>query len=341
MNDGTTQRIGIIGCGDFLRIQADAIDATPGLEVVALADPAEERARAFADRWPGARVLNSADELLDADDVDIAAIFVPPWAREPLVARAAWNGKHIVTTKPLAPRIEDTTEMIEAVRAAGVTAGVIYNRSGNRQIETLKSLLDSGEFGRLALYRQDWLHHYPVWNTWALDPARNGGPFMDAMIHNLNIARYLMGRPTTAGTMFSDRLAHPDLPCADTESLQLDFADAGLAHLFISWAADLRVDDPSGNHREHIDIWYGITDQGWRITFETRHDQAGYRLAREDREEWVPLGPAPATAYSNLIARIEGRTEGLGTLASLEEAGEDIRIISQTSRQPGIRIALT
>lgn len=340
MSDTTRKRLGIIGCGDFLRIQADAIDATPGLEVVAMTDPMEEHARRFATRWPEARVLDSAETLLGAPDIDIAAIFVPPWARTPLVEQAARTGKHIVTTKPLAPQIEDGEEMIAAVREAGVTAGVVYNRSGNRRIETLKALLDSGRFGRLALYKQDWLHHYPMWNTWALDPSRNGGPFMDAMIHNLNIARYLMGRPAIAGTMFSERLAHPDLSCADTESLHLDFAEGGAAHLFISWAADLQVHDASGNHREHIDIWYAITDRGWRITAETRDGEPGYRAVREDADEWIPLGPPPATPYSDLIAAIDGAANGIGTLASLEEAAEDIRIIRLTGAHTGTRVGL-
>ena len=80
-------------------------------------------------------------------------------------------------------------------RRAKVRRGVLYGRSGDGFACMARQALASGEIGTLALYRHDWLHHYPQWNTWALDPAKNGGPFMDAMIHNLNLARYLMARP--------------------------------------------------------------------------------------------------------------------------------------------------
>ncbi len=88
------------------------------------------------------------------------------------------------------------------------------------------------------------------------------------MIHNLNLSRYLMGRPVTGATFFSEKLAHPNLTCADTEALKLQFAGNGSALLFITWAADLAVFSTDGNDREHIDIFYLVTDQGWRITKE-------------------------------------------------------------------------
>lgn len=84
--------------------------------------------------------------------------------------------------------------MTEAVEQAGVRCGVIYRRTNNPVIEAYKEIFSGGEFGKLALYKQDWLHHYPTWNRWATAPQKNGGPFMDAMLHNLNAARYLMGR---------------------------------------------------------------------------------------------------------------------------------------------------
>jgi hypothetical protein len=87
-----------------------------------------------------------------------------------------------------------------------------------------------------------YLHHDPQWNTWALDRDKNGGPFMDAMVHNLNIARYLMGRPMTACTFFSDSHAH-QLPCADTEAMKCDFADNG-ATLFDAFAAAVQAGAP-------------------------------------------------------------------------------------------------
>jgi predicted dehydrogenase len=333
-------RLGIVGCGDFLRLQEELIRQSKSLEVVAFFDPARDRAEKFAAKFPGSRVCASAEELLDDKNIDVAAIFVPPWLRKPLVCRAAQNGKHIVTTKPLASTMEDCREMERAVESAGVAAGVVYNRTGNPKAFTLRRVFDSGRFGRLTLFKQDWVHHYPQWNTWALDPKKNGGPFMDAMIHNLNAVRYLMNRAVTQGTMFSDRHSHFDLPCADTEFLKLDFVDQGAAHLFITWAADLRVDDTSGNYREHIDIWSAVTDQGWRISDEMVDGKRIMVATRHGERETIAIEPIPETSYEAMAKGIREKSDYRGTLASLAEAAEDIRIIQGTSSHIGSLVDL-
>ena len=329
-------RMGIIGCGDFLRLQEPAINKSQGIKVTALFDPAKDRSEKFAAQFLGSRVAGSPEEILDAADIDLVAIFVPPWLRKALVVHAAKNGKHIITTKPLASTIAECEEMAAAVKRAGVRFGVIYNRTTSAKTETLKKIFAGGRYGKLALFKQDWIHHYPEWNTWALDPKKNGGPFMDAMIHNLNVVRFLMGRPATRGTFFSEKHAHPDLPCADTEFLKLDFIDNGSAHLFITWAADLRVDDKSGNYREHIDIWYGVTDQGWKIDEQSIDGAKKLMATRAGVIEEIPLEPITQTSYDAIAAGLPDQDGCFGTLSSLAEAAQDIRIIRLTGAQPGV-----
>lgn len=336
--DQTTIRLGIIGCGDFLRLQAPGIQRSKGLEVAAVFDPDPLRSRKYAELL-GARTSASAQELITAADVDLVAVFVPPWIRKDLLIAVVQAGKHVITTKPLAATVEDCDAMIGAAEEAGVACGVIYNRSEDAVAQTLKEVLESGRFGRLALFKQDWLHHYPSWNDWALDPERNGGPFMDAMIHNLNTCRHLMGREAVAGTMYSERLAHPDLPCADTEFLKLDFAGNGSAHLFITWAADLAVYDTSGNNREHIDIWYAVTDQGWRIFLEWKGDQPVLVATRDGRKEEIPVRPVPETPYECMARAMHEKRQPAGLLPTLREAREDIRIIRETGAATGRRIS--
>ena len=333
-------RLGIVGCGDFLRLQLPGILRSASLTVSVVFDPDAPRAAKCAAEL-GARQAASAEELIASPDVDIVGVFVPPWARKPLVTLAAKQGKHIITTKPLAPSIADCDAMVEAVRQAGVQCGVIYNRTETSLVEALKALLVSERFGKLALFKQDWLHHYPSWNNWALDPSRNGGPFMDAMIHNLNIARYLMGRPAVKGTLFSDRHAHPDLACADTEFLKLDFEGNASAHLFITWAADLAVHATDGNYREHFDIWYAITDKGWRITQDRQEGKDVLVVSREGKQEIVPIPSIPETPYERIARAIREKAPLDGILPTLEEAREDIRIIRQTGETAGQPVSLT
>ena len=323
--------IAIIGCGDFLRWQAPDLEGSLQIRVSHLVDPDLARAQAFATRF-GAQALATADPVWNDPTIDIVALFVPPWLRKPLFLRAAAAGKHVIATKPLASSVGDCEEMLAAATSSDIRAGMLYSRSGDAFVETARDVLTDGSYGRLALYRQDWIHAYPQWNRWATDPEKNGGPFMDAMIHNLNAACYLMDRPVTGSALFSDRLSHPQLPCADTESMLVRFEGGGLAHLFITWAADLATHSTEGNDREHIDIFYLVTDRGWRITKEWRDGAPVLIASREGKQETISCQPAARTPYDAFAAHLEGAPFPR-VLATLGEGARDLRLTRQKPAQ--------
>ncbi len=317
--------IGILGCGDFLRWQEPSLRKSRKMRTALLYDPDSARAETYAAKL-GGRAVAGDDEIFDSPDIDAVCLFVPPWVRRTQVERAAKAGKHIITTKPLSASLDDCEAMRNAVRGK-VRCGVIYSRTEDAMVETCKQLLEDGELGRLALYRQDWLHHYPQWNDWALDPERNGGPFMDAMIHNLNTARYLMGRNVTCARLFSANVAHPDIPCADTESMIVDFEGKALANLFITWAADLAVFSTEGNDREHIDILYMVTERGWRLTVEKHEGRPVIRASRLGEERTFPFRRFSETVYDRFAQCVETDGDLPPDLPGLDEATDDIRLI--------------
>lgn len=324
-------KIGILGCGDFLRWMSNDILSSGQVAVKALFDPDTARAEKYASLLGGSAV-KTADEIFNDPEISIVCLFVPPWIRKDMVLKAAAAGKHILATKPLGSNAEDCAEMVKAV-GDKVKCGIIYRRTGNAMVETLKGIFDSGVIGKLAVYKQDWLHHYPEWNQWATDPKKNGGPFMDAMIHNLNIARYLMGSPVTACTYFSDNYAHA-LMCNDTEFMKLDFAVNGSAHLFITWAADLAVYSKDGNDREHIDIFYMITDQGWRVT-EGAVDCKPSIIASRDGQtrHWEIKAPA-GTQFDRFAASLAQGSALPSDIPDILEAYEDIKLLRDAEKNP-------
>jgi predicted dehydrogenase len=319
-------KLAIFGCGDYLRWQLPDLKNSPGVTTAALYDPDRARAAKFAPEL-GATVADSPEAIFADPTIDTVALFVPPWLRKDLFLRAVAAGKHVLCTKPLAPTTADCAEMQAAAQAADRRAGVLYGRSSDPWFAATRALLASGRLGRLALYRQDWIHAYPRWNSWATDPAKNGGPFMDAMIHNLNAACHLMGdeRPVLRHTFFSHRLAHPDLACADTECLVAEF-EGGVAHLFITWAADLATHSTAGNDREHIDLFYLVTDRGWRLTKEWRDGQPVIAASREGKTEHIVCPPLAQTPYQAFAAHIESGAPFPQQLATLAQATRDIHL---------------
>jgi predicted dehydrogenase len=333
-----THTIGLFGCGDLLRWTAADFKASKRARIAALYDPDHARAVKWAGEL-GGRAVKTEDEIFGDPEIDIVVLFVPPWVRRGLLERAAKAGKHIITTKPLGPNLADCEAMARAVEKAGVVCSVFYRRTGNSGIETYKRIFDGGALGKLALYKQDWIHHYPQWNRWATDPRKNGGPFMDAMIHNMNTARYLMGRPATAATLFSDNHAQ-DLQCNDTEFMKLDFKGSGSAHLFITWAADLAVYSTQGNDREHIDITYMITDKGWRLTEGWENGQFTITASREGKTRKFVGRAIKGTTCDRFADAVDKGGKLPSDMPGIREACQDIRILEHAAKTPGRRIAV-
>jgi len=331
-------RLGIIGCGDFLRCQQDDLSHSTRVSVTKLFDTRDASARKFAELLGGS-VAGSADDVIASKDVDIVCAFVPPFVRKDIVLKAAAAGKHVIATKPLAPTVEECRAMRDAVAKAGVVGAVLYRRTGNAVVETLKTLFDSGEIGKLVLYKEEWTHHYPQWNTWATDPVRNGGPFMDAMVHNLNIARYLMGRSETRVSVFSDNHVQ-SLACNDTEFMKLDFVEHGSAHLFITWAADLAVESTEGNFREHIGTCAMVSSKGWYVT-EARDDQGHAIVAsRLGATKRYPIRDIGSTTYDDIALAASESRPLPPRIVSMAEASEDIRILLDGLRGKGAPVAI-
>lgn len=325
-------KIGIIGCGDYLRWQSDDLKNSRKVKVKSLFDPDSIRSAKYAEAL-GGKTVGSSDEILADQEIDIVCLFVPPWIRKDILVRAAKAGKHIITTKPLAPSVADCKAIVDAVKRNKVKCGVFYRRTGNSGIETYKKIFSSGRVGKLALYKQDWIHHYPEWNNWATDPEKNGGPFMDAMIHNMNIAKYLMGRKPVSCSYFSSNYAHPKLKCSDTDFMKLDFEENGSAHLFITWAADLAVYSKDGNNREHIDITYMITDKGWRITEGWEKEKFTITASKDGKNiKWVAKD-LKRTPYDRFADSVLKDRPLPSDIPDVVEACDDITLIREAEKR--------
>ncbi len=331
--------LGIMGCGDYLKWQSSSIDASKHIEVAACFDPDQTRAKTWAGKLGGKAVADGQD-IFDDPSIDVVCLFVPPWIRRKLVVEATAKGKHIIATKPLGTTVSDCAAMVRAVENASVKCGIGYRRTGDDGFLTLNKIFREGEIGALALYKQDWLHHYPEWNNWATDPKKNGGPFMDAMIHNLNIARYLMGRKASHITFFSDNHAHPDLACNDTEFMKIDFAGQGSAHLFVTWAADLAVFSKKGNDREHIDVFYMITDKGWRITTGWGDNGFAITASRQGEKRTWCLEKSEQTYFDEFALHLAGEGPWPASLPDIREAYEDIKLLKDAEANSGKQIAV-
>ena len=177
--------IAVIGAGRIGSIHARNIAAHGGVHLAGVADVdvgAAERLAAAC----GAPAL-SLDAAFAADAVLIGS---PTPTHADYIERAAASGRAIFCEKPIdlsAPRVR---RCLDAVRRAGVVLMVGFNRRFDPHFAALKHRLDAGEIGALELLTIISRDPAPPPPAYV---ATSGGLFRDMMIHDLDMARFLLG----------------------------------------------------------------------------------------------------------------------------------------------------
>ncbi|MFK5584186.1 MULTISPECIES: Gfo/Idh/MocA family protein [unclassified Serinicoccus] len=111
-------------------------------------------------------------------------------ARKGAILSAIAAGKHIYTEKPIAESVADGMDLVRAAEDAGVTTGVVHDKLYLPGLLKLRSLIDSGFFGRILSVRGEfgyWVFEgdltptqRPSWNYRSED---GGGMVLDMFCH--------------------------------------------------------------------------------------------------------------------------------------------------------------
>ena len=105
-------------------------------------------AEAFA-KEHGLRLAGSYEELLADPELDAVVLATPHSVHSPQVIAAAGAGKHVFCEKPFALTKVEAERAVEAVREAGVTLGLGYNRRFHPEMGRLRERVRSGELGTI------------------------------------------------------------------------------------------------------------------------------------------------------------------------------------------------
>lgn len=105
-----------------------------------------EESKAFAKAHDFA-LRGSYAEVLADPDIDAVVLVTPNSLHTEQVVAAAAAGKHVFCEKPLALTRADAEQAVGAMRDAGLTLGLGYNRRLHPEMVKLKEKINSGELG--------------------------------------------------------------------------------------------------------------------------------------------------------------------------------------------------
>jgi myo-inositol 2-dehydrogenase / D-chiro-inositol 1-dehydrogenase len=186
-------RFGIIGAGRIGKIHAANVAARADSKVRFVADADAAAAEALA-RSTGAAVA-SIDEILGSSEVDAVAICAPTDMHADLIEKAARARKAIFCEKPIDLDAERIRRCLDVVKSTGATLMVGFNRRFDPNFASLQARIASGMIGDLEIVSITSRDPGPPPISYI---ARSGGLFRDMMIHDFDMARFLLGEEPVA-----------------------------------------------------------------------------------------------------------------------------------------------
>ncbi len=184
--------IALIGAGRIGRIHAANLAANPRLRLAHVVDPFAEAAAAVAEPH-GARVSTIEEALADPA---IAGVVVASSTDTHLAysLAAAEAGKAVFCEKPLDQDLTRAREAAIRLKALGASLFLAFNRRFDPNFAALQARLAAGAVG--ALETLHIISHDPA--PPPVDYIKvSGGIFKDMVIHDFDMARWLLGEEVT------------------------------------------------------------------------------------------------------------------------------------------------
>ena len=219
--------IGLLGAGRIGLTHAKALAGIPEARIAAIADPAPEAADKVM-TLTGARSA-TVDEIMDDPAIDAVVIATPTDLHAGQIEQAARAGKAIFCEKPIDLDIARVRACLDVVDQTGARLMIGFNRRFDTEFQALKAQLDAGAVGEIETIQLTSRDHAPPSLEFV---KRSGGLFRDMMIHDLDMARFLMGEEFTQVFATGSVLIDPDIGAVgdvDTATATLKTASGRIA----------------------------------------------------------------------------------------------------------------
>lgn len=285
-------RIGILGAGRIGQVHAKTLRNLSGASIVAVSDFFPDAAQKLADTC-GAQV-RSTDAIIASDDIDAIVVGTPTDTHFNIIKTAAAAGKAIFCEKPVDMSADNIRILIDHIDAAKVPFFTAFNRRFDPNFANVQSRIAAGEIGNVEIV-----------TILSRDPTpppidyikSSGGIFRDMMIHDFDMARFLLGEDVVTIFAAGSALVDPEIGKAgdvDTAAVTLTTASGKICQISNSRRAtygyDQRIEVHGSKgmlratnvHENTVDL---ATENGFQtaptLNFFLERYEAAYRIEME------------------------------------------------------------
>jgi predicted dehydrogenase len=230
-------RVGVVGTGAisqivYLPILAERED----VDLVAVSDVEQHKARTLADRFRVERVLDDQD-LFDDPEVEAVFLCTPNHLHEEQAIRALRGGKHLLVERPVAFTPEGVARIEAAAAEAGCAVVAGMSHRFRPDVAALASFVAGGELGRVYAQHGAWLNRrIPLQRTtWRQRKAEaGGGALMDLGVPALDLCLWMVGYPRIVRVRAV--LAFGEYEVEDAATLMAETEDGMALTVEVSWS---------------------------------------------------------------------------------------------------------
>lgn len=224
-----TLKIGVVGAGRIGKLHvANLMTRVTGATVVAVTDVIADSAKTLAAQFGIPKVYESYHELVNDPEIDAVFVCSSTDTHSAISYDAVMAGKHVFCEKPIDFDLDRINKVIDAVNKKGVKFQVGFNRRFDRNFKHVRDTVQAGTIGDPHIVM-----------VTSRDPAPppisyvkvSGGIFLDMMIHDFDMVRYLSGSEVTEVYTNGVVLVDPAIGEAgdvDTAIVTLKFANGAI-----------------------------------------------------------------------------------------------------------------
>lgn len=220
-------KVGLLGAGRIAGVHATAITANPDSTLAAVSDYYPENAEKLAAQYGS--TARSTEDIIADPEIDVVLIATSTDTHSDLIEQATQAGKAVLCEKPVDLSLARARECLANAGKSCKPVMIGFNRRFDPHFAAVKAALDAGEIGKTEMLA-----------ITSYDPAPppiayikvSGGIFRDMMIHDFDMANFLMGAAPVTVSAVGSCLVDPAIGEAcdfDTAAVTLTYADGRIA----------------------------------------------------------------------------------------------------------------
>lgn len=192
-------KVGVVGGGAIAQIaHLPVLRKMKGVQVVAVCDADQPKARAIADRFGVPDAYDDIEDLLRYSELDAVVICTPNHLHESHTLAALSAGVHVLVEKPMAMTSASAQRIARTAERRGRVVMVGMNHRYRPDVQIVRSFVQTGELGSIESVRGSWHVFRPSRAQLGWRQRRElsgGGAMLDLGLTLLDLSLWLAGTP--------------------------------------------------------------------------------------------------------------------------------------------------